>query len=419
MSQPLEAYYGLPSEVKFCKKCVMSNQRPSSKSEFNHGKETKTVAINFDENGVCDACRYHEVKAQTIDWSQRAKELEQLCDKYRRNDGYYDCVVPGSGGKDSIMAAHILKYQYGMHPLTVTWAPHMYTDVGKRNHQKWVDSGFDNILFSPNGKVHQLLTRLAFKNLLHPFQTFILGQKNIGAKFAALYNIPLVFYGESEAEYGNPIATTVSSLREAKYHVGDNYEKMILGGVSVKELIEKHAVQLNELKPYLPMDPDEFEQKQIQVHYTGYYVKWDPQEAYYFAVDNSGFEANEQRTEGTYSKYNSIDDKADPFHYYTTRIKFGIGRATYDASQEIRNEKITREEGVALVKKFDHEFPKKYFPDFLEYINMSEDEFFETVDKARSPHLWVKEGSEWKLRHTVYEAQQAEVESMNKTKETV
>jgi N-acetyl sugar amidotransferase len=405
MSEKPEAYYGLPQDVQFCKRCVISNQRPASRSEFRHDKTSKTVAIHFDEEGICDACRYHEKKAQTIDWSQREAELKDLCDRYRRTDGRYDCIVPGSGGKDSVMAAHLLKFKYDMHPLTVTWAPHMYTDVGRRNHQSWIDSGFDNILFSPNGRVHQLLTRLAFKNLLHPFQPFILGQKNIGSKFAAMYDVPLVFYGESEAEYGNPIADTQTALRHAKFHVGNNYENMSLGGVSIADLTTKHAVQLNELLPYLPMDPDEFEQKQIQVHYTGYYVSWDPQEAYYFAVEHGDFEANEQRTEGTYSKYNSIDDKSDPYHYYTTLIKFGIGRATYDASQEIRNNKITREEGVALVRKFDQELPTRFLPEMLEYIKMTEDEFHETVDQFRSPHLWTKESGQWKLRHTVYEGE--------------
>ena len=89
------------------------------------------------------------------------------------------------------------------------------------------------------------------------------------------------------------------------------------------------------------------------------------------------------------------------FHYYTTLIKFGIGRATYDAAQEIRNGKITREEGVLLVDKFDQEFPKKYFSEFLNYISLSENEFHDTVDKFRSPHLWIKDQNEWKLRHTV------------------
>ena len=415
MAEPLEAYYGLPQEVKFCKKCVISNQRPSSKAEFTHKAQTKTQAIHFDDEGVCDACRYHEKKAHQIDWDQRAKQLRDLCDQHRRTDGQYDCIVPGSGGKDSTMAAHILKIRYDMHPLTVTWAPHLYTDVGRRNLEQWIDTGFDNILFSPNGKIHRLLTRLAFLNLLHPFQTFILGQKNIGAKFAAKYDVPLVFYGEPEAEYGNPIKDTTNSKRSGDYHTGNQFDQMCLGGVSIADLKSRHAVKMVELMPYLPMDPQEFIDKKIEVHYLGYYHCWDPQEAYYYAVEHTGFQANDERTEGTYSKYNSIDDKTDPFHYYTTLIKFGIGRATYDASQEIRNNKINREEGVVLVKKFEQEFPKRYFAEFLEYIDLNEEEFAATIDKFRSPHLWKKEKNQWLLRHTVYE----QTQETNQTTEMV
>jgi hypothetical protein len=140
----------------------------------------------------------------------------------------------------------------------------------------------------------------------------------------------------------------------------------------------------------------------VEVHYLGYYVKWDPQECYYYAVDNTGFKANTERTQGSYSKYSSIDDKIDPFHYYTTLIKFGIGRATYDAAQEIRNDKITREEGVALVERYDQEFPDKFYKEFLQYIDTTEDEFWASIDGYRSPHLWGKNSKgEWKLRHTV------------------
>lgn len=404
MNEKFEAYYGLPEKVEFCKLCVMSNQRPNSTVEFMHAKDSKKKTIAFDNEGVCDACRANHEKWHVIDWEKREAELWELCNKYRRTDGRYDCIVPGSGGKDSVKAAWLLKYKYKMNPLTVTWAPHLYTPYGWKNFQSWIHKGgFTNILFTPDGKVHRLLTRLAFKNLLHPFQPFILGQKNIGAKFALKYDVPLVFYGENEAEYGNPRQDLLSSLRSAKYHSGKNYEDMYLGGVSIKELLQKHGLTMVDLDPYLPIDPDEFEKARIQIHYLGYYERWDPQEAYYFAVEKVGFEPNDQRTEGTYSKYNSIDDKTDPFFYWTMLVKFGFGRATCDASQEIRNGKITREEGVALVKKFDEEFPNRYFNEFLEYIDMGEEEFYKTVDQFRSPHLWKNEAGKWILRKRVWD----------------
>jgi N-acetyl sugar amidotransferase len=397
----METFYGLPEQVKFCVKCVMSNQRPTSAIEFKHTKESKKTTMNFDENGVCDACRTAEIK-ENIDWGMREKELVALLDKYRKNDGSYDCLVPGSGGKDSAYQAHVLKYKYNMNPLTVTWPPILYTDYGLKNWRNWLDSGFDNISFYRNGKVMKQLTKLSIENLMHPFQTFILGQKNLAPKIAAQHGINLIFYGENEAEYGNPIADNNSSLRDKSYYSFDHLDDVFLAGVSIKELTEKHQIGLSDLMSFLPPKAEVLEKSNIEVHYLGYYLKWTPQEVYYYAVENTGFKARPHRTQGTYSKYSGIDDKIDDLHFYTTFIKFGIGRATYDASQEIRNRHLTREEGVALVNRFDGEFPDRYFQDVMDYIGMNPEDFHELCDKFRSPHLWGKDADgNWKLRHNV------------------
>ena len=379
----------------------MSNQRPSSTQETKHSRTQKHSTMSINEDGICDACQFAEQK-ESIDWEQREEELLRLLDKHRRNDGYYDCVVPGSGGKDSVYAAHILKYKYSMHPLTVTWPPIVYTDIGWKNFRSWIDvGGFDNISFNYNGKIHSLLTKLSIENLLHPFQPFILGQKNLAPRIALKYGIPLIFYGENEAEYGNPIAENSTSLRDKSYYTMQNISEVYLGGVSVQELFDKYKLTLNDVQTYLPADSNELKNANIEVRYLGYYLKWTPQEAYYYSVEHSGFQANPVRSEGTYSKYISLDDRIDIFHYYTLYIKFGIGRATYDASQEIRNKHITREEGVALVQRFDGEFPEKYFNEIMEHIGMKPERFVELCDEFRSPHLWNKENGEWKLRYQV------------------
>jgi hypothetical protein len=250
--------------------------------------------------------------------------------------------------------------------------------------------------------VQKLLTRLSIQNLLHPFQTFILGQKNLGPKIAAKWGIELIFYGENEAEYGNPIADNSSSLRDKSYYTAEHLDEVFLGGVSIADLRETHGVDMADLMIYLPASGEEMERARIEVHYLGYYLKWTPQESYYNAVDHTGFEARPFRTEGTYSKYNSIDDKIDDLHYYTTYCKFGLGRASYDASQEIRNKHLTREEGVALVQKFDGEKPRRYLDEVMQHIGMTVAEFDSLCDRARSPHLWVKDGDSWKLRHPVW-----------------
>jgi len=404
MTDSVATKYGLPETVIFCKRCLMSNQRPASIPEFKHLPDRRDAKyMHIDEDGVCDGCRQAE-KKEDINWHKREEELLQLLEKYRRNDGYYDCIVPGSGGKDSAFQAHILKYKYGMHPLTITWPPIMYTDYGYQNFRNWIEiGGFDNVTFKPNGRVHKVLTKLAIQNLLHPFQTFILGQKNLAPKIAINYKIPLIFYGENEAEYGNPIADNASSLRDKSYYEMHDLSDVYLSGFSIPELIEKHELSQNDLMAYLPAPVEELEKAKIEVHYLGYYLKWTPQEVYYYAVENTGFQARPFRTEGTYSKYNSIDDKIDDLHYYTTWIKFGLGRASYDASQEIRNKHLTREEGIALVKQFDGEMPSRYLREVMDYIGMDVEEFMELCDRFRSPHLWERIYGNWKLKHTVWE----------------
>jgi len=413
-----KALYGLPKETIFCKKCVISNQRPNSAIEYNHTQESKKNTINFDTNGICDACNFAEKKQNSIDWAERERELIDLCDQHRKHDGSYDCILPGSGGKDSFYASHILKTKYNMHPLTVTWAPHIYTDWGWKNFQAWIHAGHDNFLMTPNARVHRLLTRLSTELLLHPFQAFMFGQKSLAPKMAILHDIPLVFYGENEAEYGNPISDTETAKRDWSYFASDDQSKIHLGGVSIGDLKKDFGLDQNDLQPYLPANPDHINKKNIDVHYLGYYLKWHPQSCYYYAVSNGNFQASPERTPGTYSKYNSIDDRIDDLHYYTTGVKFGLGRASYDAAQEIRSGEINREEGVALVNKFDHEYPERFIDELFQYLSIPEDEFpvaskmfeestmnrdyFEVLtNQFRSPHLWYFENKKWHLRSTI------------------
>jgi hypothetical protein len=212
-------------------------------------------------------------------------------------------------------------------------------------------------------------------------------------------------WGENPGEFGADV-----SIHEKKFSSSGNeghslefvdpkanLEELYLGGKQVKEYLDE-GVSLGELSAYFPLDPRVIEEKKLEFHFLGYYIKWIPQEAYYYAAEHTGFKANEERTEGTYSKYNSIDDKTDPYFYYTTFIKFGFGRAIADAAQEIRNHHITREEGVALAKRFDGEFPKRYYPDFLEYLGLTDREFVEICDSFRDLSIWNKTGDEWKLR---------------------
>ena len=389
------------NSINFCKECVISNQRPSSVVEFKNKLEDTKPMIQFTD-GVCSACIWEKEKSN-INWSDRRNELELLCDKFRKTDGTYDCIIPGSGGKDSAFTAHFLKYELGMNPLTVTWAPHQYTDIGWKNFKSWIDEGgFDNILFHPNGKVHKKLAKLAFQNLGHPFQPFIIGQKLTGPRASLLYDVPLIFYGENQAEYGNKIEDNYKPTMDLSFFSTENFLDSTISGIPVHNIINDYGIPLSDLTMYRPLDQDKVNSVGTEVHYLSYYTKWDPQEMYYYAAENTGFRPNPVRTQGTYSRYAGIDDVIEWLHFYMIFIKFGIGRATYDAAQEIRNQKITREEGVALVHKYDHEFPNQFLKDFLEYFEMDNKEFFDNIDKFRNPLLWQKDGESWELKTQVF-----------------
>jgi N-acetyl sugar amidotransferase len=375
--------YSLPSEIRFCVKCTISNQRPR---------------ITFDEHGVCSACNFAEFKQHKIDWDQREKELVAMLDKFRRNDGRYDVLVPCSGGKDASYIAHELKHKYKMNPLTVTWAPHLYTDIGFQNIHNMARKGdLANVIMTPAGETHRKLTKLSFEILGDPFQPFIYGQTNFPLQAAVQFGIPLVMYGENgEVEYGGDMKNAFKPTRDYK----SDHKKHYFSGLGPEDLTQ-YGVSEKDLVPYMPPSNDALDKLGCELHFYGYYKKWIPQENFYYCVENTGFKANPVRSEGTYSKYASLDDKLDGFHYYLAFIKFGLGRCTSDTAHEIRDKHLTREEGIALVQKFDGEFPAKYFKEFLEYCNITEEYFWDVINSWRADHLWTKAGSEWKLNYNV------------------
>jgi N-acetyl sugar amidotransferase len=376
--------YGLPTEVKFCKRCTISNQRPR---------------ITFSEEGICSACDFSDYKRNVIQWDEREEELEDLCNKHRKKNGEYDVIVPCSGGKDGSFVAHQLKYKYGMNPLTVTWAPLKASRIGRLNLDAFINSGFNHILGTPNPLVTRKLTQLSFKHLGDPFQPFIYGQANFPLQMAVKNNVQLIMYGENgEVEYGGDAKNATRPTRDLEDH-----KKHYFSGLPPEFWVEK-GISLSDLAPFRSPTFEQIELNKTEIHFMGYYKFWDPQENYYYCQENTGFTANSERSEGTYSKYASLDDEIDGFHYYLSYIKFGIGRATSDSAHEIRDGKISREEGVALVKRFDHERPQKYYKEFLDFCDITNDEVEEVLDSWRSNHLWEKSSGEWKLRFTVWQS---------------
>ncbi len=398
--------YGLPEVVEHCSNCLMTNQKPHSVNETTNKAGSDKKGMTIHEDGLCDACHYSKKKDDGIDWEEREAMLLKTLEQFRRNDGRYDCIVSGSGGKDSMTVAYLLKYRYRMNPLTVTYAPLLYSDVGWRNMQNWINvGGFDNVLFSPNGKVSGILAREAFFNLYHPIQPFKFGLKQFAVKMALRFGIDLVMYGEPWTEYGSSTLNAVDGPAfDASFYINDATD-LYIAGLHTDVLKSKYGFSDNDLAPYVPLTSGAIKGRKITIETLGWYVRWDPQNAYYCAVDNCGFESDTQRTDGTYGKYSSIDDKFESLHYYCHYIKFGIGRTRFDASQEIRNGHITRKEAIALAQKYEGEFPARFHKDCLDFMGITEDEFTRRTDEARSPHLWKKVDGQWRLWQDLPELQ--------------
>ncbi len=384
-------YNTLPKKVIFCKNCVVSNQRPR---------------ITFNKEGICSACQWAFEKNAKIDWKKREKELIQLCDKFRSRQGNFDVIVPGSGGKDSCYVAHQLKFKYKMNPLCVTWSPFEYTKIGQQNLKSFIDSGFTNILGQPNGNIHRKLSKLCFELIGDMWQPFTYGQKSFAFHIAMKFGIKLIMYGENgELEYGGNdkykyLPKEGVEEWENQYFRGNNIDKFIDIGLQ-KKIFKKNEVNNSDIKFYKSPEPNEILKSKAEMHWFSYYKKWIPQENYYYAFKNTGFRPNpEGRSSGTYTKYSSLDDMCDGIHWYQAYSKFGMGRASRDAQQDIRMNHITRDEGVRLVKKYDHEIPLRDLNFFLKYIDVSSEYFWEVINNYKKiSNVWKKINNKWILKY--------------------
>jgi N-acetyl sugar amidotransferase len=368
--------------IVFCKHCVTPSSRPR---------------VVFDENGVCNACRYAESKHTKIDWESRRREFLELIEPYRSRRGEWDCVVPWSGGKDSSYIAWRLKFEFGMNPLLVTFSPLIINEVGQRNREALLKLGFDQIFIRPNQDVARKLARRFFIERGNQKVAWDAGVTAAPVQVAAKFGISLVFYAEhGETEYGGKVrneqAAKVRDFTEVIEHlVGDDPRNWVGDGV-----------KLSDLNPYLYPERKLVEAINLKALYFGYFFPWSMYENYKFISSKYDFELAEGgRTQGTFTNFDSLDDRTDCLYYYMQFIKFGFGRAARDASRLIQNRQLTREQGLEYVRLYDHEFPSRDHQQNLDYLGLSEEEFQAIVDRHRNPEVWEKKNGEWKLNFEV------------------
>ena len=342
--------------MNYCKRCLYPDTKPQ---------------LVFDENGICSACKNHELK-EKIDWKSKGKELKEILEKFRSKNNYYDCIIPVSGGKDSHFQAYTIKEKFGLNPLVVNFHPLDQTEIGKKNLDNLKKLGVDCIEFSPNPNVYLKLARFGLKKLGDFQWPEHIGIFTVPVQIAVKYKIPLIIWGENpQFEYGQPTDIAIDTILDRKWL--EKNGGYFLDKIKPQDMI-KHGFELNDIQPYLYPSDEEINQVGITGIFLGSYIKWDIFKQLE-TVKAIGFQENDEPKEGTFNKWENLDVYFTVFHDYFKFLKYGFGRATDHALIEIMHGRISREQGLKLVKQYEGKIPRKYLKKFLEFADMSMDDF--------------------------------------------
>lgn len=342
-----------------CKKCLMPNTRPR---------------IEFDSNGVCNACNYHQKKQSEIVWGDRYNLLKNLCDKFRSSKRQWDVIVPASGGKDSTFVADTL-LDLDMHSLTVSFAPQISSWLDRRNWENFVYSGFDNILITPNMNIYRRYAKEWFIKYGLPRQPFVTGISTAIIQTAIEKKIKFIVFAENgEIEYGGKSNTEYLQRFDQKFLIDIYYEGQ------------------NDQQKYGDFwkIPSKKSLQDIYVTWMSYFVDWEPEEHARLAVKKYGLEMPVGGNIGTFTNYSQIGDPGQDLHVYLMFLKYGFGRCCADVSIEIRRGRLDREEGLRIVNELDGLFPCEFLDLYLDYFELGKDEFFEIIDRFANKDILKK-----------------------------
>tara|TARA_Y200000002_G_C22627235_1_gene640848 strand:+ start:51 stop:1175 length:1125 start_codon:yes stop_codon:yes gene_type:complete len=373
--------------INYCQRCVYP---------------VHAVNLDIDEDGICSACRTFEeiVKLDENSWIKRNQKLIQIIEEYRKiTKGDYDCIIPVGGGKDSYFQAHHIK-SLGFKPLLVTYYGNNFLPEGDRNLNTMSKKlRCDHYIYKPSEELLIKLNRAAFYMMGDMNWHNHAGIRIIPVKSAIQFKVPLFIFGEVSWD----ISGMFSIDSYAEFNKRTVLEHDMRGFLS-KDFIGKEKITKNDMSWFsLPEDKEYFENK-IKGIYLGNFVKWDP----YIQTDLMkkiyAWEEASENFERTYRKISNLDDMHENgAHDYLKFIKFGYGRCSDHVSKDIRMGYLTREDGINLVKKFDHVKPYKDLKRWLSYVNMTEEEFDNHADRYRDSRVWIKQRGEWKKKYNLWD----------------
>ena len=363
-------------EIKYCTKCLFPETKPD---------------LSFNDEGVCSACVAAEDKDKGIDWEERKSEFFKIVERYKLPEGSlgWDCLIPVSGGKDSTYQAWFMKEVCGLNPLCVCFETAVVTEVGQKNIDNLSKMGMDVIHFKKNYASYKKMVVEGFKLIGDEMWPNHDGIFTIPVMFAVKFNIPLIIWGEnSQQEYGGP------NLESAKSPILNRKWLEEFGGLlgyRIQDMVGVDGLTEKELSPYFYPSDKEIEKVGVTGLFLGSYFFWDARKQLEI-IKKHGFSVKEDGpVEGTYTNYENTDEKLVGLHDYLKYVKYGFGRATDHAGIDIRNKRISREEGIKLVKEFDGKYPSYAVSEFIKYSGMGKEEIDSIIDSFTNPVLFAQD----------------------------
>lgn len=360
-------------EIRYCKKCLFPETKPD---------------LLFNEDGICSACVAAEDKNQGIDWNQRAKDFQEIINYYKKPEADigWDCLIPVSGGKDSTYQAYFMKYVCGMNPLCVCFETTCVTDLGQKNLDNLSKMGMDVIHFKKNYGVYQKMVVESFKRVGDEMWPNHIGIFTIPVMFAVKFNIPLIIWGEnSQQEYGGPNLQSVKS-RTLNRRWLEEFGGLL--GNRIQDMIGVQGITKKELTPYFYPSDEDIDRVGVTGVFLGHYFFWDARKQLETVKEHGFSVKTDGNIEGTYTNFENLDEKLVGLHDYLKYVKYGFGRATDHAGIDIRNGRLSREEGIALVREFDGKYPHYGVNEFQKYSGMSKKEIDQIIDSFTNPFIF-------------------------------
>lgn len=373
--------------MQFCKRCLEPDTRPD---------------CIFDDEGICYPCRYVEHEHE-IQWEPRLRELDELVAWGKaRNVSGYDCLIPVSGGKDSLRQAVYCRDELGLKPLLASCAypPEQQTARGAHNIGNLIELGFDCIYVSPAPETWRTLMGEGFRRWGNIYKSTELPLYATAPRIAIAYHIPLVVYGENPAlSWGSAGGSFDGDANKLKYNntlQGGDLNWMLEAGVALEDLYWYTY----------PPEPD-FERADLRMIYLGYYMSdFNDFVNGPFAVENglesrTGFHADPENN-GQLTTFDALDCDFIAINQMIKRMKFGFGKVSEQCSGAIRAGVMTREEGIELTEKYDGKCSPRYIRNFCKYIGIDEDEFWEVAESYRNLDIWETDTTtnDWRLKYS-------------------